>query len=134
MNIRLTDGVVLFDAGSIGPHCTRSQFLSSSFGVASDVLVKNEPHITYRFRPENGIVATVSFVGDRLLDVAWILELPPDKEREWSVDLEQDRKKLHDEWLERLLGRPPYEYDWGTITSSYDSKGCHSDIILRYAS
>jgi hypothetical protein len=133
MNIRITDGTVFFQAGSIGSQLTRSEFLRSSLGEGSDVLAENEPYITYRFRPQNGIVASASFAGERLTDVGWQMELPLQKKREWTAESELERKKLHDSWLEDLLGRPPYTYVWGGITSCYDPKGCQSVIILRYA-
>ena len=32
-------------------------------------------------------------------------------------------KALHDEWLKRVLGHAPYEYDWGCIRSLRDREG-----------
>lgn len=134
MHIRLTDGTVFFESGCIGQVVTRTQFLNSALGGAADVLVHNEPYVTYRFRPEKGVAAVASFVGDRLSDISWLFELPPEKERVWSQEFEQERKQVHDEWLKEQLGMPPYTYAWGRIDSSFDPKGCVSDIILTYAS
>ena len=75
------------------------------------------PMRRYRISPEAGIVATVSFVGDRLTGVTWLHLLAPEKEREWTEELEQERKKLHDELLLKQLGVPPYRYYWGEISS-----------------
>ncbi len=71
-------------------------------------------------------------MGDRLSDVTWLFEFPNEKDREWTQELELERKKKHDDWLLSELGMPPYGYAWGQITSSFDSKGCVSDIILHY--
>ena len=55
-------------------------------------------------------------------------------EKEWTEKNELARKELHDEWLLRELGPPPYRYEWGNLSSEYDPKGCVSDIIVAYAS
>lgn len=132
MNIRITDGTVVFEKGSIGREVTRRAFLDSAIGIGAEVLVDNEPYVTYRFCPEHGIAASASFMGDRLSDVTWLFEFPNEKDREWTQELELERKKKHDDWLLSELGMPPYGYAWGQITSSFDSKGCVSDIILHY--
>jgi hypothetical protein len=133
MKVHLHTGRVEFDEGSVEPRLSREAFLTSSLGRQAEVFVENEPYITYRIHPERGVTATVSFKGSRLESVGWLFDLPPEKEKDWTEELELDRKRLHDEWLVRELGDPPYQYPWGELTSEYDSKGCASDIILNYA-
>jgi len=50
----------------------------------------------------------------------------------WSEDNELKRKELHDKWLEENLGIPPYAYDWGTVSSTYDSRAGSSSITFTY--
>jgi hypothetical protein len=111
----------------------KRSFLESPLGKDCEIAVSNGAHMTYRFRPESGVGALVSFFGDTLTTLTWGFELPGENPNEWSEDLELRRKRVHDEWLSRELGAPPYVYVWGQISSGFDSKGCVSDIILTYA-
>jgi hypothetical protein len=133
MKVHVQTGRVEFAGGSIERGMSRDGFLASGLGRKAQVFVENEPYMTYRIRPEPGVTVTLSFNGPTLESVGWLFDLPPDKERHWTEELEQERKRLHDEWLARELGEPPYRYPWGNLTSEYDSKGCASDIILNYA-
>src|SRR5688572_26389500 len=98
MNIDLSNGSVSFESGAINHHTVKQSFLQSAIGCNAEKLVENEQYVTYRIRPETGIAATVSFVGDRLAGVSWLHLLAPDQEREWTEELELKRKTLHDEW------------------------------------
>ena len=60
------------------------------------------------------------------------MEIPTDKTGEWTRELELERKALHDQWLRRELGKPPYRYSWGTVASELDEKGVVSEIIVGY--
>jgi hypothetical protein len=133
MKIHSFDGLVDFELGSIEPVTDRPSFLASALGRSAEVLVENEPHMTYRIHPERGIAATVHFEGPKLRTVSFQIELPPRKEEVWSEEHELERKRLHDEWLQDELGMPPYWFPWGRLESNYDSKGCSSAIIVSYA-
>lgn len=62
------------------------------------------------------------------------MEIPSDKDPNgWTEAHELERKSLHDAWLLREIGKPPYIYPWGSISSEYDAKGCVSEIIVTYA-
>lgn len=62
------------------------------------------------------------------------MELPSDQDPTgWTEAHELERKALHDAWLLRELGNPPYDYPWGSIASEYDAKVCVSEIIVTYA-
>ena len=39
---------------------------------------------------------------------------------------------MHDAWLRRELGAPPYKFAWGTVASELDEKGVASEIIVAY--
>ena len=132
MKLNRENGVIEFTQGSVGPDTTRRSFLGSPLGLAADVLVRNEPYVTYRIRAEPGLAFTLSFDGQLLSNVAWMIALPPEKEEAWTVEHELERKRIHDAWLLRELGPPPYRYKWGELSSQYDAKGCASDIILSY--
>lgn len=50
----------------------------------------------------------------------------------WSETEERKRKDEHDKWLEKSIGRPPYKYSWGEISSDYDPRSGSSTITIRY--
>ncbi len=133
MKLHRENGVVQFVRGSVGPETTRQCFLASTLGQTADVLVSNEPYVTYRIRPESGIAVTLSFEGEILRSIAWMFSLTAEKEGSWTVQHELERKQIHDVWLQHEFGRPPYRFEWGQLSSEYDDKACASDIIATYA-
>ena len=132
MKFQRFSGRVDFHQGSIDPRADRTAFLESDLGRTAEVLVDNEPHMTYGIRPEPGIAAAVYFEGPKLRTLSWQLELPHDMEKTWSVEHELERKRVHDDWLRQEIGKPPYQFPWGRLESDYDPKGCASAIIVSY--
>ena len=108
-------------------------FLGTKLGRDAKEELVNEDWRHYRIEPESGIVGTIFFKGERLDRVFLLMEIPSDKGKEWTEQLELERKAKHDSWLRSELGRPPYDYAWGNVTSDYDPRGCVSEIIVTYA-
>jgi hypothetical protein len=133
MRILIDSGTVEFESGWIGPDADRNSFLASPLGCKAEVFVDNDPYMTYRIRPEPGVVATVSFLGLQLTGISCLFEMPDIMEKDWTEEHELERKKIHDNWLRERLGPPPYRFVWGNVSSEYDPKGCVSDIIINYA-
>ena len=133
MKVDPLTGQIAFDRGVLERGTEKAQFLQSSLGSGAEILVENGQHLTYGIRPERGVSATVYFEGSRLRTVTWQIELTPEREKVWSTENELERKRIHDGWLAAAIGVPPYRYAWGRLESDYDSKGCASSIILRYA-
>lgn len=127
------NGVIEFGRGSIGSQTTRQAFLESNLGRDAEVVVDNEPYMTWRVRPEADIAVTISFEEQQLRSVAWLFELPAEKKSDWTEKSELERKERHDSWLRDELGAPPYRFAWGTVDSDYDQRACVSDIIVVYA-
>lgn len=50
----------------------------------------------------------------------------------WSESLELKKKETHDKWLEKNIGKPPYKYIWGEISSNYDPRSGSSMITISY--
>lgn len=50
----------------------------------------------------------------------------------WSENEELRRKDKHDKWLLSNVGKPPYKYFWGEISSNYDPRSGSSIITIRY--
>lgn len=133
MKIHTSDGTIEFARGSVSRDTNKAEFLASRLGRDAETAVEKAPYATYRIRPESGIGTTLSFKQQTLLDVGWAIDLPGETANDWSVESELRRKQLHDDWLLKELGAPPYRYAWGSIDSSYDDKGCASAIIVTYA-
>lgn len=119
----------------ISRDTSREQFLASSLGVEPRrrrLVNKEWWHITVDAEPE--VVANVLFRNDRLHQVWILMAIPHDRDPDgWSREHELGRKTLHDAWLRREVGDPPYQYAWGKIESEFDEKGCVSEIIISYA-
>jgi len=135
MKIGLHDGSIAFDRGTIARDVSRQQFLESPLGVqprSSRLVSKEWWHIAVDAEP--GIVAHLTFQNERLHQVWILMRIPHDEDPDgWTREHELERKALHDEWLRREIGDPPYLYDWGRIESELDEKGCVSEIIVTYA-
>lgn len=132
MHISRFDGTVSFDSGSIQRSMNKAGFLASPLGKRSEPWFARDSFETYRLTPEPGIIASTNFRNMRLLNVSISIGLPDDSRGNQSVEHELVRKKKHDEWLLRELGRPPYRYDWGEVTSYFYHQHCESEIIVSY--
>ncbi len=55
-------------------------------------------------------------------------------DKEISFNEEPERKKLHDEILEKYGLKFPAVFDWGSVESDYDPKGNVSSINIIYNS
>ena len=120
---------------SIGPHTSRSGFLSSQLSSGAQVLVKNEPWCSYRLSntPSNLSIA-VYFNGETINSVHISLV---DSEfgagwNDWSQEKEMKRKQANDQWLESHGLMPGKKYQWGTVWSGYDPKGGFSSVVISY--
>jgi hypothetical protein len=125
--------MVEFALGSVARDMTKTSFLMSALGRGAETIVENGPYVTYRIRPESRIGATLLFEGEKLQNFGWAIELPDELPGDWSAESEMRRKRLHDDWLRKEFGEPPYRFAWGEIVSDYDAKGVSSAIIVAYA-
>lgn len=134
MRICAFDGSVSFECCKVTRGLDRQGFLASSLAAGARQRLVNREWWHFSFDPEPGFTARLVFRGDQLDSVFILMDLPPDKRAEWTEANELERKALHDDWLRREIGMPPYEYAWGWIESFYDAKSCVSEIIVKYGS
>ncbi len=132
MRIVIFDGSIEFENGAIRRKETRAGFLATSLGREAKQELVNEKWWHVTVKPEPGIVATLVFHVDELQTVLIAMEIPTDKTGEWTRELELQRKSVHDTWLRRELGKPPYRFAWGMVASELDEKGVASEIIIAY--
>jgi|SRR5688572_6003612 len=133
MKIGVFDGSISFETGRILRSEDRVSFLATQLGkqATSDLVSNVWWHV--KAEPEPGITSVLLFNENRLDRVFLTMEIPPDRRGEWTVENELARMEVHDQWLRKELGNPPYDYSWGQVVSDYDQKGCASTIIVAYA-
>lgn len=92
-----------------------------------------------------------NFLKSRLASIDLCLHFDdPAKDKPWEYAIEIERKKAHEAWCRRVLGRPLepmkgyehwdkqdevqrlLEFPWGAIRSIYDSKGGFSTLRIVY--
>jgi hypothetical protein len=132
MKIDVFDGSISFARGTVLRAEDRETFLGTDLGRNSTQKLVNKEWWHVGIRPEPGVAATLIFRGNRLDSIKLLFEIPEDKSGEWTVELEQSRKAMHDRWLRAELGMPPYTYGWGIIASEFDAKAVVSEIIVMY--
>jgi hypothetical protein len=49
----------------------------------------------------------------------------------WSEKKELKKKNEHDKWLLNNVGKPPYKYFWGEVSSNYDPRSGSSIITIK---
>jgi hypothetical protein len=132
MKIDVFNGSITFAFGMVGPPMDRVAFLSSLVGAGAEKVSENAGFVHLRFHPEPGVHASALFKDDRFHQLFVLMAMPSDDTGEWTEAHELERMVVHDNWLRQELGKPPYEYAWGSVVSEYDAKGCESEIILTY--
>ena len=132
MKIRSDNGTILFANGTVSRDLTMRKFVASDLGQSAKETIVSQDRRHYDFDPEAGIGATIFFLGERVDRIFIVMSLPSAATREWTEELELRRKTIHNTWLESELGKPPYDFEWGRVTSEYDARSCSSEIIVVY--
>ena len=123
-----------------GADFSRGEFLHSPLVKNASVFVKNEPYCSYQigtFRADDlSLIISLWFFGKKLESVELVhhtAEQFGSSWADWTEENELKRKAIHDAWLEKQLGKPPYIYDWGAVSSVYDERSGGSSIVVRYS-
>ena len=123
----------------IGPHLSRTEFLSLPIGKSAKIVVKNEPFCSYNIgRHEiSGLVFIVTiYFYSELVESISMSSVDDASSESWSdcsEEQELEKKKIHDRWLNQMLGKSSSHYKWGEVWSGYDSKAGFSSIDIRYS-
>jgi hypothetical protein len=117
---------------------TKDDFLSSN--LFGEVLKHQEYEFTtYSLKPQliekEKFIMVIYFNKNDIIDLVNLSlsnsENLPSWDN-WSESEEQRKKEEHDKWLLNKIGIPPYNYDWGTVSSNYDPRSGSSMITIRY--
>lgn len=122
----------------IGPHLSRTEFLSLPVGKSASIVVKNEPFCSYNIGTHeiSGLVFSITvYFYDELLESVNISSVDNESASwsDWSEQKELEKKEGHDRWLKNLLGKASSQYKWGEVWSGYDSKAGFSSIEIWYS-
>jgi hypothetical protein len=136
----LATGTLRTDLGeSLGPDLTRAEFLAGPMASGAEVLVRNEPYVSWRIEREIGgrpFAVGIYFDGDRLTMVILALADPAfgSSWADWTAERELARKAAHDAWLgqiEPAIG-DAREEAWGFVSSIVDDRSGGAEIVIRY--
>lgn len=122
--LHLSDGVKL--SGDLDV----TAFLHTPLGRAATPRLKNPPWQTFFVRAAiaDGTKVTLSlyFRAGKLKQIHMRQAVGPEIP-------EDDVKVLHDAWLKRTYGDPPWDDEpWGSIYSEYDRRADESSITITY--
>ena len=121
----------------VGAGFDEQAFLASPLGAKAEAQPAAKPWANYRVRyhARGGRLFSVVLRFDAgKLAMVQLVEIEDEGGGwdSWSEQKEIEKKARHDEWLDALLGPPPYRYSWGEITSEFDPRGGFSSIVVRY--
>jgi hypothetical protein len=126
----------------VSGQLTREQFLSSTLANQSQVLVRNEPHCSFK-------LPSVSFDGHFFAWNLWfhgstlqrVSIACADSQfgsswSDWSEDKEQARKQFHDHLINSTFGERlgNGHFPWGSVESIYDERSGGSSVEVIYCS
>lgn len=125
---------------TIGTDFSRREFTKSPLAKNASVFIRNEPYCSYQigtFKTDDlTLIVSIWFFGEKLETVELVHHTAVQfgsSWADWSEENELKRKAIHDAWLEKELGEPPYKFAWGTVASDYDARSGNSSIVVRYS-
>lgn len=129
-------GELILPSGTIlSSQLTRSKFLASVEGTQAEVLVRNEPWCSFRFKDkEDSLVIVVFFKGENLESVHFTSSDPKFgiNWKDCSEEKELARKQANDQWLKINGLIQGNKYVWGSVWSTYDKRSGFSTIVFQY--
>lgn len=140
--INAKNGQVMFDNTSyiLESKTTLKEFKNSSLfiEVSNEVYMENG-HSNFTINSQNIVglpfIIVVYFNPSQIINLIGMYYCKENKTpdwKEWSEENELLKKDKHDKLLTKYLGDPSYNYEWGTVSSTYDSKSGSAGIYIRY--
>ncbi|MEX2214708.1 MAG: hypothetical protein WD768_11300 [Phycisphaeraceae bacterium] len=155
-SLTLRDGCLLIDETGEVIHPALTAWAFEQLQLVKDAKYHEGTHtatVNLGLKHIFGQAFTIAFVfqKSRLCSAELSLHFDdPAKDKPWDYEIELERKKAHETWCQRMLGRPlePMKgfeqwerqaeiqhlltFPWGSLRSIYDSKGGFSYLALRY--
>ena len=118
---------------------SKKTFLQSADAQASSLFVSNPPYESYRLAQTysckgHSFLVVVFFRNDLLtgLQLSIVASSDPTSWENWSEEHERRKNEQQVEMLVQVYGRHPAMFDWGSITSSYDSRSGESAMTVQF--
>lgn len=138
--ININNGNISINNGkfTITKSLTKNKFMNSS--LFNDVL-SQQTHIfsNYYLKPQligkDKFIITLIFNQDDMIyfvNICLCSDEGVPTWNNWSKNKVLKIKDKNDKWLENNIGKSPYKYSWGEISSNYDPRSCSSMITIRY--
>jgi len=132
IDIDKESGALVVSGEVISNNLDEVDFAHSSLGSGAVRAVFDNRWVIYRrIKIENGGLV-FRFLDGKLAEVDLAFADMASGWGCWSEDREAFAKSLHDQWLVRHLGPPPYAFEWGDVQSVHDPKAGGSQIVVRY--
>jgi hypothetical protein len=138
--INKNSGIISINEIAISSKLNKSSFLASKM---AEYIESEEIHVysNYYMKPQDYMDMSVRLIlyfdqSDKL-DMVNIYLNDSNSEiswKNWSKEKEMKHKLAHDKWLKSELGEPPYCFNWGNVTSSFNSRSGSSSITINYNS
>ena len=128
----------LFGLRVIGPNLLETSFLNSSLYSSAQFDSGNDGWTRYRGEGllDNGqeCLFTLFLYDGILKTVSWQPKWQgaPASWKDWTEEKQLKVNELNNQLLAQVLGPPPYDYEWGRISASYDPRSGSSDIYVVY--
>jgi hypothetical protein len=132
-----TVGEVNISEEKVYPGYTRTDFLKS-FLYTQVIRELSYSDNIYILKPQTieseKFFMSICFHGEKLKYISLSIQVNDETPRweTWSKEKQLEKKELHNQWLKRKIGTPPYKYDWGEISSDYDERSGESSIWIQY--
>lgn len=123
----------------ISPSLKLQEFKLSDLysDVKKEEVINEFPRFTLQPKNFKGNLMNVSLIFKDnkeifLVNMSKIREHQDNSWNTWNKEHELQRKKEHDQILEKLIGSSSSKFTWGEISSNYDSRSGSSMITIRY--
>lgn len=143
--IKAASGEMIFDNFSLMPHMQLNSFKSNfpqkeilawntyetpGYGKITDIYLKPQKSENKYFVLRLNFAEREVGLFHFILSIQWNDTIP--QWENWSEAQQLQNKKDNDNWLQKEIGSPPYEFSWGCIRSVYDQREGSSYVAVNY--
>src|SRR5262245_36902594 len=130
MRIESSTGLLFFAGVSIGPNCDPEAVVTNVKNVAIIPAGTSNDWQTLSFEAEPHAFVSAHFLNGRLKLISLVLLQPHESMTPWGWDGEDARRVYHDGWLREQLGKPPYLFHWGEVSSEFSPTSGLNEICI----
>jgi len=134
--INIIDGGIMIHNILVNAEMRRQVFIQSDL-IKYVTKEFDQSYVQYYLQPQrignNYFNVNITFTPEgRIMMISMsIYDGKPPSWEDWSEEKEQKKKIVHDQLLQQALGEPPYNYEWGNISSAFSPQSGSSSIDNR---